>query len=166
MAMETGWFKAVIYAEKIKAYGHPNIKGTHRTTFEITTEEELTPRGDCIIGVKADKSAADLSNEFKQLAQRKNTVIIIVLKADEYKDIVLASGHQNLIIMDKQKIIVRKSTYIEPATIAVKANKAARDINRKLIEKLRDPRTVLETWILLLDLNEIKPIDINVGGIV
>ncbi len=166
MTMETGWFEAVVYAEKIKAYGHPNIKGTHRTTFEITTEEELTPRGDCIIGVKADKSAADLSSEFKQLARKKNTVMIIVLKTNEHRDIVLASGHPDLILTDKRKIIVRKSTYIEPATIAVNANKSARDIDRKLIEKLRDPRTVLEAWILLLDLNEIKPIDINVGSIV
>jgi len=166
MTMETGWFEAVIYAERIKAYGHPNIKGTHRTTFEITTEEELTLRGDCIIGVKADKSAADLSNEFKQLVRRKNTITVIVLKVDEYRDIVLATGHPNLMLTDEQKIIVRRSTYIEPATVAVNANKAARDIDRKLVEKLRDPRTVLEAWILLFDLNEIKPIDVDVRSIV
>ena len=39
---------------KFNAYGHPNILGTHKTTFEFTKDNELTLNGDCIVGVKAD----------------------------------------------------------------------------------------------------------------
>ncbi|HIP58595.1 MAG TPA: DUF371 domain-containing protein, partial [Archaeoglobus profundus] len=36
--------------EVITAWGHPNITAKHRTTLEITKDEELSIRGDCIIG--------------------------------------------------------------------------------------------------------------------
>ncbi|HIP75502.1 MAG TPA: DUF371 domain-containing protein, partial [Thermococcus paralvinellae] len=41
--------------EIIHCYGHENIKATHKSTLEITKEDFLTPRGDCIICIKADK---------------------------------------------------------------------------------------------------------------
>jgi hypothetical protein len=41
--------------EKINAVGHPNVLATHEKTIEITKEDFLTPTGDCIIGINADK---------------------------------------------------------------------------------------------------------------
>jgi len=52
--------------EVIHCRGHENVKATHRSTLEITTEDFLTPRGDCIICVSADKSLRDLSDDFKE----------------------------------------------------------------------------------------------------
>ena len=37
--------------ERIICRGHPLVRGTHPTTFEVTTEGHLTRQGDCIIGV-------------------------------------------------------------------------------------------------------------------
>jgi hypothetical protein len=37
----------------------------------------------------------------------------------------------------ENKIIFRKSNYIEPATVLIKSNKAAIDLNRKLVDDLR-----------------------------
>ncbi|HRX33916.1 MAG TPA: DUF371 domain-containing protein, partial [Methanoregulaceae archaeon] len=37
--------------ERICCRGHHNIRGTHRSTFQVTTETDLSPRGDCVIGV-------------------------------------------------------------------------------------------------------------------
>ncbi|TMI58912.1 DUF371 domain-containing protein, partial [Candidatus Bathyarchaeota archaeon] len=35
------------------AFGHPRILSTHPTTIEITRSQNLTIRGDCVIGVKS-----------------------------------------------------------------------------------------------------------------
>ena len=107
--------------EVVKARGHQNIKALHRTTFEITRESYLTPRGDCIIGIKADKAASDFNNNFKRLAKSNNSVIIIILKTNKYTDIVVAHGNNKLMYKDETRIIVRKSTYIDKATIAIRS---------------------------------------------
>jgi hypothetical protein len=39
--------------EKIEAWGHPNVSANNRTTFEVTKEDHLTRRGDCIIAINA-----------------------------------------------------------------------------------------------------------------
>ena len=46
--------------EEIEFNGHPEVRGEHKTTMEITTEKHLTEKGDCIIGVNA-KVACNLS---------------------------------------------------------------------------------------------------------
>ena len=51
--------------EMIRCQGHAYVVSRHPTTFEITKEEHLTMKGDCIIGVAADKGAADLSPAFR-----------------------------------------------------------------------------------------------------
>ena len=129
--------------EEIHARGHVNIKATHKTTMEITRDRELTIRGDCIIGVNADKSVVDLDKDFKEVVKRDDTVLIILLKTPSYQDIVLAMGSRNLILSDERRVIIRKSNYIEPATIGVKANKSAGDLNRGLVNELKNPDTEL-----------------------
>ncbi len=151
----------------VKAYGHPNIRATHRTTLEITREEHLTPRGDCIIGVRADKAAKDLSLSLKNILKNPDSILVVVIEVDEYRDIVLAQGDPRLLFTSNDKIIIRKSNYVEPATIGVKSNKAARDIDRGIIEILRNkPDTVLTMYLIGLTLDEIKPMDIDVRSII
>ncbi len=138
--------------ETIRAYGHSMIRATHRTTFEITKDPHLTPRGNCIIGVNADKSAGDLDPRVKDVLRRDDAIIIIVLRVGQVQDIVLAQGSAKLMLSDQRRIIVRKSTYVEPATIAIRANKAAKDINRDLIDMLREgAELILDIYILGLD---------------
>jgi len=125
--------------EIITAYGHELIRATHETTFEITKEESITPRGDCIIAVRADKSVADLSREFKELARKRGAEITIIIESNGERDTVKAYGDPRLRFTHPTDIVVRKSMYICNRTLAVKADKAAKDISRKLIGKLRDP---------------------------
>lgn len=161
-----------VYGDCMKAYdvvvahGHPNIKATHRTTIEITKEEHLTPKGDCIIGVASNKSVNDLRPELKNILKRNDSIIVFILYVDELMDYILATGSKDLLLHDEKRLIIRKSTYIEPATIAIRSNKAARDIDRRIIEKLKDPATVLKIHIVGLTLDEIQPININVGSII
>jgi len=130
--------------EVITAYGHGSIRSTHRTTFEITKEEHLTERGDCIIAVKSDKAVADLSRNFKEAVRRPGAEITITIEAGEEKETVKAKGDPRLSLTDPTDIVIRKSSFVGNRTLAVKADKAAADISRRLIEKLRDPNQTVK----------------------
>ncbi len=139
----------------MEAWGHENVKATHRTTFEITKEEFLTPRGDCIIGVRASKSVAELDSNFKNILRRDSAILVIILEAGGCRDVVLARGSTMLQLSDSRKIIVRKSRYIEGATLGIEANKAARDLSRRLINALREPSTKLVVRLVAIDLSNV-----------
>ena len=156
----------MVVADVLYAKGHPNVKATHKTTLEITKEEYVTPRGDCIIAIKATKAVKDLDPVLKSIIRRNDAIIIAVLETDNLKDVVLAMGSQELLLSSDNKIIIRKSTYIEPATLGIRSNKAARDIDRRLIERLKNPDTVLKIKIIGLLLEEIESINKGVGSII
>ena len=125
--------------EIVDAYGHENIRATHKTTFEITKESTLTKRGDCVIAVGATKGAKDLSSEFKEAMKREGVQITITIEANEIREVVKARGSPQLLFTHPTDMVVRKSNYICGRTIAIKANKAATHISRKLIEKIQNP---------------------------
>lgn len=120
----------------IKFYGHPLIKATHKTTLEITKDNYLTERGDCIIGIRATHSVKDLPDDIKNHLKNYGKIKIII-KVDDLIDEIIAYGHKNLLLNDDRSIVIRKSDYIDSRTLAIKANKSARDINREIIEKLK-----------------------------
>ena len=121
----------------IFAHGHENIQATHETTFEITKEPTLTKRGDCIIAVEATKGAADLPLEFKEAARKKSAQITITIEAGELKEIVRAKGSPRLLFTHLTDLVVRKTDYVCGRTLAIRADKAASDFSRKLVEKIR-----------------------------
>lgn len=125
--------------EEIEAFGSPLIRSTHKTTFEITRDRHLTPRGDCIIAVGANKAARDLSAGFKDVARTLGAEIIIIIEAGGEKEIVRARGDPKLTFTHRSDIVVRRSSYICGRTVAIRADKAASDLSRRLVEKLRAP---------------------------
>jgi len=127
-------------SEVIDARGHENIQSTHETTFEITKEAVITRRGDCIIAVSATRGAADLSPNFKDAAvKRGDAQITITVEAGNVREVVRARGSPRLLFTHPMDLVVRKSDYVCGRTIAIRANKAAKDLSRRLVEKLRDP---------------------------
>jgi hypothetical protein len=126
--------------ETILAYGHKNIQATHKTTLEITKETELSKRGDCIIAVSADKAINDLSSEFKENLRTENAKITMLIEAGDIVEMVNAFGSVRLILTHPTDIVVRKSNYICSRTLAVQADKAACDLSRKLVKKLKNPK--------------------------
>ncbi|MEM1696392.1 MAG: DUF371 domain-containing protein [Desulfurococcaceae archaeon] len=144
--------------EVVRARGHPNIKSTHRTTFEITKDPDITPRGDCIIGTSADKAPADFSSQFKECLKSDDAVLFILLEANGVRDVVVAHGHSQLLLTDEKKLIVRKSTYIEPATIGILASKSSAELRRELINALKKRDTHLTAHLLVLRLDQITSI--------
>jgi hypothetical protein len=125
--------------EVILAFGHKNIQATHPTTLEITKEETLTKRGDCIIAVSADKALADLNVDFKDYLRKENARISLLIEAGKIADVVNAFGSPKLILAHPTDMVVRKSNYICSRTLAIQADKAAIDLSRKLVEKLKNP---------------------------
>jgi hypothetical protein len=130
--------------EVIEAYGHQNVRSTHKTTFEITKEVDLTSRGDCIVAVSATKGAADLKPKFKEAAKKENAKITVTIEADGVREIVRARGSPRLSFTHPTDLVIRKSGYICGRTVAVRADKAASDLSRKLVEKMRSSRQKIE----------------------
>jgi len=126
-----------IAIEHVIAKGHVNIKATHPSTFEVTKENWLTPQGDCIIGISASKSPKQFSEEFKNIAKREGAIVLAILLSDETFDYIIGKGSEKLTFKDATRMIFRKSNYVSDNTVMIKANKAARDISRELISKLR-----------------------------
>jgi hypothetical protein len=130
--------------ELIVAYGHKNVKATHKSTFEITKDKELSVRGDCVIAVSADKGLFDLRPGFKELLRREKAKLTIVIDAGTVTDTVKAFGSSRLILLHPTDIVVRKSDFICHRTLAVRADKAACDLSRALVEKLKNPEQVVK----------------------
>jgi hypothetical protein len=124
--------------EKINAYGHENVRSTHETTFEITKEKKLTKHGDCIIAVGATKGANDMDPRFREVVKREGAKITITIEAGGVKEVVDTRGTPRLRLTHPTDLVVRKSDYICSRTIAIRADKAASDLSRELVEKLRN----------------------------
>ncbi len=119
------------------ARGHENVRATHRTTLEVTREEWLTPRGDCIVGVASEAGARDLPGWLREAASDPGTVIVMVLCAGGVCDSVAGRGDPGLTLDDPDRIVVRRSTYVDGKTLMVEASKSARGLRRDLVEALR-----------------------------
>lgn len=124
----------------IKTKGHPNVKSEHKTTFEITKDQELTPKGDCIIGVDMDKTMLDFPQEFKEKIRNIETKIIVQLKTENGFDEIIGYGHPDLTLTHQEDIVCRKSNYTCSRTLMINSNKASCDINRNLIDDLKQSK--------------------------
>ncbi len=126
--------------ETIIAYGHENILATNRTTLEITRETRLTLKGDCIIAIAADKAINDLSQKFRDLLRNDKAKLSILIEAGREKDIVNAVGNSQMVLRHPTDMVIRKSSYICRRTLAIQADKAACDLSRRFVEKLKNPK--------------------------
>ncbi len=127
-------------SEVIFGYGHENIQATHKTTLEFTKDAHLSRKGDCIVAVAADKALADLSTEFKENLRKPHAKLTIKIEADGIIEQVKAHGSPQLILTHPTAIVIRKSSYMCNRTLAVHADKAAQDLSRTLVEKLKNPK--------------------------
>ncbi|MEK6891838.1 MAG: DUF371 domain-containing protein [Nanoarchaeota archaeon] len=116
------------------AYGHQNILGTHKTTLEFTKDENLTLKGDCIVGVKADFELKEIKKFIKKI---KNKKITITIQTSDGKIKDKLEAEINPEFNGKKEIVIRKADFISDRTLAIKANKAAFELKKGLIECLK-----------------------------
>jgi len=130
--------------EEIFARGHENITAKHKTTLEVTKDSELTPGGDCIIGVKADKSVRDLNLEIKKRIRAGNEILIKLILPDYGSDLSFrARGDRMLQLSHETDVVIRKSGYRCERTLCIHSQISAKDIDRDFVRLLRDRKTEL-----------------------
>jgi len=126
--------------EIIIARGHAQVKATHPTTLMITKDEEIGPKGDCIVAVAANKGAVDLSKALKRII-RSNCTVSIMLEAGDVAETIRGLGHPDLTLTHSTDIVIRKSMFRCGRTLAIGSDKAAVDLSRAFVERLRNPAT-------------------------
>lgn len=125
--------------EEINFRGHPNIRSLHERTVEITKNENLTIRGDCIIGVKANKSCADLNERLKRNLQSADAIAKIEIAVGSESLTLRGEGDSRLTLSDEHDIVIRKTRFICPRTLSIKCDIASSDVPRDMIGLLQDP---------------------------
>lgn len=125
---------------RIRFHGHPNIRSLHQKTIEITKEPEVTVRGDCIIGVGASASCSDLPDGLKQRIRDPESVIRIEIAVGRHSFAVTGRGHPDLTLEDAGDIVIRKSRFVSPRTMAVSCDGASDSLPREMVRALQDPK--------------------------
>jgi hypothetical protein len=122
--------------EVITCHGHVHVRGTHRTTFEITCEDELSLQGDCIIGVSADKGAADLADDFCSLLADDRAILTTQLQAGDITCEIRSRGSSQMTFDHPTDLVWRRSDFVCGRTIGIGSDYVARTLPRELIESL------------------------------
>ena len=126
--------------EVIQGFGHENVQATHHATIEFTKDNDLSLNGDCILVVCVDRSLVELSEEFKSALKRPKSELTVLIEANEVADEIHALGSPFLVFTHHMEMVLRKSGFLSDRTLAIHADKAAKDISRELVEKLKNPR--------------------------
>jgi HAD superfamily hydrolase (TIGR01549 family) len=126
---------------KFTIRGHENVLATHRSSLEFTHDAQLTKRGDCILGVSSDYRIGRLGS-----ARARCTISGYGL-ADSF------SGYVNRDFSNDHSMVLRRSGFVDSRTLLYKTNKAAIDIDRRIVRKLKVAEAVFNV--------EIKPIKLK-----
>lgn len=127
--------------EEIAFFGHSNVQSFHTRTVEITKEEHLTLRGDCIIGVRATKACADIDPTIKNRLMKNDSHVTIEIMVGNDTYTIAGSGDERLTLKNTHDIVVRKTNFVCPRTLSVRCNRASSDIPRRMVQALKDPTT-------------------------
>ncbi len=127
-------------------HGHPNVLSEHKSTVEFTKESELTLKGDCILGVSASKSLSDMPDEMKDLI-RSGAKVKIKISLGDISEIIIAEGDPALSLDHPEDMVIRTSSHTDDRTLAINADKAAKDIRRDLVERLKSGNAVASVEI-------------------
>ena len=128
--------------EEVHARGHEHVTAEHASTFELTTDDWLTPAGDCILGVEADRTPREFDPAFKRACRNADATItatILVDGDDTHEATITGRGDPELTLLDDRSMVGRTSAYTDDErTIMVEADAAAADLDRDLVAALAD----------------------------
>lgn len=124
--------------DEIRFRGHSNVLSLHPRTVEMTTEDHLSLRGDCIIGVSASKGCANLDDAVKKGLRNSESVVSmeIIVGNESFK--IKGTGDSRLSLVDKHDVVIRKSRFVCPRTMSVKCDAASSDLPRSLVKLLQE----------------------------
>ena len=126
---------------EIRFTGHRHILSLHEKTLEITKEEHLTPKGDCILGVNSSMACIDIPEKMKIKIQNPKSIIKFTINVGEFSFQIKGQGSEKLTLKHVSDIVLRKSAFTCSRTIAINCDKASSDIPRDLVSLLQNPQT-------------------------
>lgn len=137
---------ATAHVETVHATGHEHVSADHASTFEVTTDDFLTPAGDCILAIGADRAPADFDDGFVAACRDADARIeatLTVHPGDDRSDpphrvTVTGRGHPELTFDSDRGAVARTSDYVDERTVMVEADAAAADLDRALVAALAD----------------------------
>jgi hypothetical protein len=122
--------------EVIRARGHEHVAGEHGSTFEVTTDDWLTPAGDCIVGIEADRAPASFDPAFVGACRDADARIVAELAVGDGVETVVGRGDPALTFASDRSAVGRTSDYVDDWTVLVGAGAAAVDLDRGLVSDL------------------------------
>jgi uncharacterized protein len=122
--------------EIIRCRGHPLVRGTHPTTFEVTREDRLTENGNCIIGIAADKGCTGLSPVFRTVLAHDDAVLVTRLECNGVVTEVRSRGSSQMALDHPTDMVWRRSAFVCGRTIGILSDRVARTLPRDLRENL------------------------------
>jgi hypothetical protein len=131
--------------------GHPNIRATHKSTLEFTTDEDLSLRGDCIIGVNSSENLSNFPLEFKEKIRSTTTEIVVKIQVGQYTDLIKGYGNPKLELTDKEAIVVRRSDFVCSRTMMINSDKAANDIKEQIITRMKNPGSKMKVTVMITE---------------
>ncbi|WP_159899546.1 DUF371 domain-containing protein [Salinirussus salinus] len=126
------------HTQTVSARGHEHVKATHGSTFEVTTDDYLTPAGDCILAVGADRAPADFDDAFVAACRDPDATVTATIEAGGHRDRVVGRGHPDLSFDSDRSAVCRTSDYVDDRTVMVGAGRAAAGLDRELVAALAD----------------------------
>ena len=125
--------------------GHRNVTSKHKSTFELTKDPEIGITADCIVGTCMDKSMIDFPQDLKDRIANSGSKIHVILDTENGHDEISGWGHENLDLTHPTDIVCRTSTYTCSRTLMIKSDKAACDLDKDLIDDLKNEKIMKVT---------------------
>jgi hypothetical protein len=122
--------------QTLSARGHEHVRATHESTFEVTTDDWLTPAGDCILAVEAGRAPADFAEAFVAACRTVDAAVVATIEAGGHRERVRGPGHPDLTIDSNRSAVCRTSDYVDDRTVMVGAERAAADLDWDLVDAL------------------------------
>ena len=124
--------------DEVTFYGHPNVQSLHGKAVEITKDDHLTLRGDCIIGVRASKACANLDEALGCRLRSNDSVVKIEIMVGSESFTINGSGDGRFTLQNPHDIVIRKTNFVCPRTMSVRCDRASSDMPRKMVRMLQD----------------------------
>ena len=124
--------------DEVAFYGHPNVLSLHARTIEITKDGSLTPKGDCIVGVRANKACVDLDASVKRRLASNDSIVRVEIFVNNVSFVINGHGDARLTLHNAHDIVVRKTNFTCPRTLSIRCDKASSDMPRNMVTLLQD----------------------------
>ena len=139
-----GWqllMTADVTSVEIIAHGNPKITATNASMIKLTNGNDVD---DATIGVRANKACADFPEDFKRAIKTPDKNLEIVIESDDEMIAFSAYCSPALKLIDSNHISINKTDLIDDKTVAIVSDKAAADLDRDFVEKLKDPNSKIK----------------------